>query len=687
MTQIVPVPSVTPQFIAQLNDNFKALSGAISSVPVDVASFGATGDGVTNDLAAFNAAVSSVAAAGGGTLRVGAGTFRLDGQVLWKNGVFLEGAGKRATILDFSQKSTFSYSEGMILAADGGVSNTVSVTTSVAAGAIAIPVSSIAGFAPNDYIMIRSTEVLWSEATVGEMAHVHWADSGFIYLKHPLSFAYNTGGYTVEVVKVSTHTGGIKGLTIKGKGINPAGLPSPTYTGTPSGSLLSSQRGDLGIEVRWGLGWKVEDVRLVGVEGMAIRLHTSIGTRVANNDIDFDSINQLNQYGVSIFSACLDTIVSGNRFTNGRHHVTTNTSAAVSSSYPYVRGLPVGVVIDGNTHTGSWLYPIDTHRGGSGVVISNNAISSLSGGIECRTPHSTIIGNTIRLPIPNSAIPGISAAHGIACYYNNQSISIIGNGVEGGNLGIYVASPNAGTKARVTITGNDVARTSDAAVRVDDAEGVTIAGNNLGPVGAVTSVVRLQNVEDATVNGNVVRADRASGVQYGVYAGATVSGGTTRLVVTANTVLNAESGATVYGVGFDNNVTYSTVGLNGTASCDTGVILGSGTGNVDTDAVASSYGGLKTIASGSITVTSPIRAAVVYPEGGAGTDDLTDITNGADGQILTLRGNDDSHVVTFKDGGGNLRLAGDFATTSSSSTITLVCIANVWYEVARSVNA
>lgn len=64
---------------------------------VSVKDFGALGDGATDDLAAFNAAIAAVA--GGGTVLVPAGTFMLSNTLKVKNKIRLVGQGRSATIL------------------------------------------------------------------------------------------------------------------------------------------------------------------------------------------------------------------------------------------------------------------------------------------------------------------------------------------------------------------------------------------------------------------------------------------------------------------------------------------------------------------------------------------------------------------------------------------------------------
>lgn len=96
-----------------------------------------------------------------------------------------------------------------------------------------------------------------------------------------------------------------------------------------------------------------------------------------------------------------------------------------------------------------------------------------------------------------------------------------------------------------------------------------------------------------------------------------------------------------------------------------------------------------TIAAGVITVPNS-RYPIMLPvdtEAAAATDDLDTINGGFEGQIITLFCPSSSRDVTFKDGTGNLNLAGDFTSTNGADRIVLQKQAVTWYEISRSDNA
>lgn len=102
-------------------------------------------------------------------------------------------------------------------------------------------------------------------------------------------------------------------------------------------------------------------------------------------------------------------------------------------------------------------------------------------------------------------------------------------------------------------------------------------------------------------------------------------------------------------------------------------------------AITLAAAGTLTIASGIVTASQGFHA--VDTEGAAGTDDLDTITAGAglvEGTIVILRAANVAHVVTAKDGTGNLLLNGDYALSATDRTLTLIYDGTNFRELARS---
>jgi len=72
---------------------------------VSVRAFGATGDGVTDDLAAFQTAISTVTAAGGGTIAVPKGTYLVSETLTLPAFTTLVGDGPDVTVIQATHSS------------------------------------------------------------------------------------------------------------------------------------------------------------------------------------------------------------------------------------------------------------------------------------------------------------------------------------------------------------------------------------------------------------------------------------------------------------------------------------------------------------------------------------------------------------------------------------------------------
>ncbi len=96
--------------------------------------------------------------------------------------------------------------------------------------------------------------------------------------------------------------------------------------------------------------------------------------------------------------------------------------------------------------------------------------------------------------------------------------------------------------------------------------------------------------------------------------------------------------------------------------------------------------GSATIAAGVITATR--SRMIIDTESAAATDDLDTINGFVDGALLIIRQLNSARDITYKDGVGNLSLAGDFTPGDNESFLTLVYSEtnSEWFEIARSIN-
>ena len=151
---------------------------------VDVADFGAVGDGTTDDGAAFESAVDAVSAAGGGAVTVGAGTFVLRRRLSLSTGVVLRGAGRDATTLHFPEaledlypgERNWSFSGGFIQAnASSTLPELTDVVAPAARGDTEVTVADASEIAPGDWVLIRQVDM---DGTLMRRLHADLADGG-----------------------------------------------------------------------------------------------------------------------------------------------------------------------------------------------------------------------------------------------------------------------------------------------------------------------------------------------------------------------------------------------------------------------------------------------------------------------------------------------------------------------------
>lgn len=123
---------------------------------VSVKDFGAVGDGVADDTAAIQAAITAVQALGGGTVNFPSGTFKCLNEITLSpigaflfHDVYLQGSGAEATILSFS--SAVAGSNGIKVLAGGGAGRFgISSMSIKAAKNIGININP--GYGPNEFI-------------------------------------------------------------------------------------------------------------------------------------------------------------------------------------------------------------------------------------------------------------------------------------------------------------------------------------------------------------------------------------------------------------------------------------------------------------------------------------------------------------------------------------------------------
>lgn len=156
---------------------------------VNVKDYGAVGDGVANDRAAFNSALNAVKN-GGGVVFVPAGTYALDGGLKLESGVVIRGQRSSNTKLVFSHFGYCIYTQGSLS------SPTVAITAGGEKGSSVLTVSDTSGFAVGDYVEIeQEMDPAWKHSNwggFGQMGQIVAIAGNQLTLDKPLRLDYTT---------------------------------------------------------------------------------------------------------------------------------------------------------------------------------------------------------------------------------------------------------------------------------------------------------------------------------------------------------------------------------------------------------------------------------------------------------------------------------------------------------------
>lgn len=621
--------------------------------------FGAVADGITDDQAAIQNAVNS-----GAKIVDGQGlTYKVNSRIILPSNITIQNFVFDMTGLPDSGSNNALY---FGLQATGTQGTAMYLTANAVAGfgpnpRISLSLSNAATLTDGDLIFIGSDQIWADTVQIGELAEVLYVDGTTVYLQSPLTYSYAVAD-AGRVQKVNA----VQNITVQNcVAVGPSGL-----TTTPL--------------IRNGF-FGVQNGRNIVVENCQIRNFQRSGVefrRVFQGWMkDCVVKNIINYYGCSVFDASSYITVANSVFENTRHAVSLVSSGTVD-------GINTYVVITGNYCTGRDV-SLDCHVAADYIIFSNNVCrgegkESAPGGIIFQGRNAVITSNTINGNLNNGVViqPFVSLAgyEGIIVV-NDNLIDIQRNNIPGGQGIAYQASNSAlrlPLKA-ITISGNIINGAGGSGIAISNTNVAVLPANNM----TITS-----NTITNCVVGISLRND-------------TVLGSISNVTISGNTITNAASGAegvvlrptnagnvisNVAVVGNTFALGAASIGVDkiGVGDCLQIVIEGNSYGNTVTpvDPALRSY----VIASGAITLSSASSYALVDTEGAAASDDLDTISGGQFGQVTTFTAVNTARTVVFKDGTGNLRLAGDFSLDNTEDSITCVFNGTNWVEVARSDN-
>ena len=446
-------------------------------------------------------------------------------------------------------------------------------------------------------------------------------------------------------------------LEIEGSGINISGIK---FNG--DGTNNQTQNGPIMANVTSSPDLTISQCEITNFYERMVMLDTlSPFIKIYDNRIyDTDFTAQGSLRGDVFVIKASGAVIQNNTFNNiGNGHCV---RTGVFGTDPQT--MVENTLIDGNSFNNTQHVGCTLEEQTKFVVISNNTFNNLEQAVKCERSNNvcsdiTITGNTITNITLNTAL-NLSVPRVI---FSNNIVTSIDDGPTFGADFIcsdnYFADSGRDTFAFLSqlsgesggvVSGNVFKNLAYRAIGVADK--VTITGNTFHTI--PNFAVNISG-SYCSVSGNIMTdIDRAI----------VFSGTSTNCVASLNTISNATTAPiSNSGVG---NIVQSNTGADDVIFDET------------------------TIASGVISsvLKTPTQTIITNNEGGAATDDIDTINNTAQGQIITLRPNQNSQLPTFKDSTGNLKLAGnaDFAMTNSTNTITLLSNGTDLLEISRSIN-
>lgn len=627
---------------------------------VNVKDFGAVGDGVADDTAAIQAAINSNA-----KIIEGSGlTYKVSAVINIPSNKVIQNIKINAS--GFSSGSTFD----SVFNIQGSLGGNIYLTTDANADSVGvsypgmptIQVVDASSFFIGDLIQITSDE-LWSDnLNVGELALITNISGNTITLSAPLFYSYNVSD-NGRIRKINTIDNVIFSNVT---GVGPFQL---NVTPTQYMNFISA--------------YCAKNIFIENCSASLFRINT-ISFRMSYNCHLKDSsiFDCEGGYGIAIYDSSQNIFVTNNTFNNVRHGVTVN------ASNTYGGGIPNNIHVIGNNSVGR-VEAIDCHLGADNVIFSNNTLrcnsgeSSGQGGIMFQGRNLICTNNTIN-GYSNSALI-IQPFVGASKYFPNITVSqnrIYTTTCSSSSTGIYIQNGNGGT-----IKGNSCESLiiSNNAVVGPFSKGVYLYTTNTSTTNLDNFVISnnvlykclygihiraglTKNINFGNISGNNINCFNSVGVSYGIFLQSDALTSINGINIIGNTISNSTGG-----INFATSGTYA--GIKETATLFNNV--------------ATPFSNFKTLilSSGAITLQVAFSInTIIDTEGGAATDILDTINGGIIGMEIIINTLNNSRNVTFKNNIGNLRINGDFTSTSTLDIIGLYFNGSYWIEKFRSFN-
>lgn len=439
---------------------------------VSLKDFGAVGDGVANDAAAIQAAVTAMAS--GGTIDGQGLTYRVDATI---TGVASNTTIQNATFNFSQQPNTGSIDRGFNIS--GSIGAGVSLTANTAVDSATVTVGNTSGFVADDLVFLASNKV-WDAAqsvTYGQYARVKTVNSATqLSLYEPVHLAFNT----VNLATISKITP-----------VKNAAFYNVRFIG--ANNLTQVQNA---VYIQYGENCRVESCRFEYFDYTALgffRCYKSIADKVSV----FAARNAGTAYGVAIWGGCYACSVVNGFGEDTRHYVTVGDND----------GINMFTLVDGCQVVSSKDAGLDSHSAAMFTTFSNNMIS-MSSDRAGTSNHDGLIMQGAHSICANNTIVG---AKGVGVSFN----MLIGDGtpttVKVANNTIIM--DDQGYLAPTTVSMNGIYIYSDDINGPSNIEAVQVLGNSIsGGQAALNGIshIRVRVDKPNAIVRNIVIANNVS---------------------------------------------------------------------------------------------------------------------------------------------------------------------------------
>lgn len=667
---------------------YTAVIDLTDSSDVRLESFGAAGDGVTDDAADIQAAIDS----GAPIIRGSNKTYKVNSKLTLRSNLVL-----KDMTLDFSSLTALDGSFRIcVKAAGSGIVDSSVLASNAVAKTYSVTVSTGEGskFAAGDYVLLASEDLYnYPSASVkrGEIKQVQAVVGDVVSFREAIYEGYTTAN-TAKLNKLSMLSNIV--------------LDNVKIIGTNT-----ENNANVGFSANYVNGLVVRNGSFKDIDLYELALYNVVNFDVAANQ--YDGVRYTGTgtafYGIALFNCTQWGTVRANRGEELRHLVVTSSSGSYYGQ-PYFIAICHNVMRNAMAGDGyaSWAY--ENHGFGRFITWANNLADSCHTGINLEKGDQVVVGNILK----NCRISGINIdTEGREMQNiliaNNLIGTVTQESPSGLLFGISLLTSASQVRENILITGNilhgfSFSGRSDFGLRIypasGNAKGCVISNNIIQNDGAYESTDYGLYLEQGgwIVRGNTFKDyERAIALVASAADNTTIQGNDFSVTSIASTQaqISAAANNCIIVHNIFRNV-YRSIANTGTGNiihgnseiAATSPVTDAGTSSVWAETTVPRRGSV-TIASGSATLPKALASVGIVQldtEAAAASDDLDTITAGYDGQVIVLKTANSARDVVVKDGTGNLKTNGDFTLSHTDDRMMLICDGTSWFELSRSDN-